>query len=148
MGPANEELYRKERFSFRFINLSEDMAARVRYVLPTVRFKAPRSSLPQSGPGLVLSFDLNETMDLAPLHAILSELTLSPGTYGVWISLVTSADHGGVAVPTYILDLVRETRCGIDFSFVSCLDSLEATTESNTGTSGTGTSGTERYGTK
>ncbi len=131
MQTSNEELYRKERFSFRFINLSEQAATAIRQALPNVRFKAPKSSLPQSGPGLVLSFDLGETLDLSPLYAMLEKLTLSPGTYGVWISLRTSSDHGGVAVPTYILDLVRATRCGLDFSFVSCLDSFDTNTETN-----------------
>lgn len=125
---TSEELYRKERFSFRFINLSEQLAAAIRHALPNVRFKAPKSSLPQSGSGLVLSFDLDEMMDLAPLLAVLGELPLSPGTYGVWISLCTSADHGGVAVPPYILELIRATRCGVDFSFVSCLDSVDTNT--------------------
>jgi hypothetical protein len=125
MEALSEELYRKERFSFRFTNLSETIADEIRRSLQDVRFKAPRSSLPRSGAGLVLCFDLNETMDLTPLHKILSGVALNPGTYSVWISLVTSADQGGVAVPAYILDLVRETRCGIDFSFVGCLDSGE-----------------------
>ena len=129
MGTLNEELYRKERFSFRFTNLPESVAHKIRRSLPEVRFKAPRSSLQRSGTGLVLCFDLNETMDLTPLHKILSELALNPGTYSVWISLVTSADQGGIAVPAYILDLVRETRCGIDFSFVGCLDSVETSAD-------------------
>ena len=81
MGTVNEDLYRKERFSFRFTNLPENLADEIRRSLPDVGFKMPKSSLRQSGAGLVLCFDLNKTMDLAPLRSILSELTLSAGTY-------------------------------------------------------------------
>ncbi len=125
METTNDELYRKERFSFRFIGLSEDLAAKIRHSLATVTFKSPRSSLPRSAAGLVLAFDLNETMDLTRLYATLTELPVDPSMYSVWISLVTSTDHGGISVPAYVLDLIRRTKCGIDFSFAACLDSTE-----------------------
>lgn len=69
--------------------------------------------------------DLQESTNFAGLYRFLKSEPLAPASYSVWISVVTSSDHDGVALPGYILDLIRNTRCGVDFSFVACLDENE-----------------------
>jgi hypothetical protein len=65
---------------------------------------------------------LNPTTNLISLYAFLEKESLPPGTYSVWVSFVTSSDHGGVSLPAWVLELIRRTGCGVDFSFVACLE--------------------------
>ena len=69
----------------------------------------------------IISFDLTEDLDLAALYAFIGESSPIPNTYSVWISLVASKDQGGVALPEWLLEVIRKTGCGVDFSFASCL---------------------------
>ena len=103
-------------FSFRFLSLSDHELGRLQELLPGVTFTA-RSR----GASLVVSFDLNENVDLDSLCAFIGESGTDPAKYSVWISLVASADQGGVALPAHVLQAIRRTSGGVDFSFVSCL---------------------------
>ncbi len=53
------------------------------------------------------------------LYAALETLQLGPDQFEVIASVVTTSDNGGIDVPEYVLDLIRRTRCGVGFSFVS-----------------------------
>lgn len=106
--------FREEEFSFRFIKLTTDVAGRLKQRLSGFDLESRRPE--------VVAFPLRETADHGPLFAFLESEALDPSTYSVWVSVVTSSDHGGVTLPPYILDVVRKTRAGVDFSFVACID--------------------------
>ncbi len=111
-----EDTSREETFGFRLTALTEDQITALRQLLPdvplTVRKKGERS---------VVSFDVTEVMRLQGLYRFLSQTTLDPESYGVWISVVTNSDHSGVSLPLYVRDLVRRTTGRVDFSFMACL---------------------------
>ena len=109
-------VFREEAFSFRFIQLAIGTAERVREQLGNFKQEFRRPD--------VVSLAIDETSNLELLYAFLEQESLPSGTYSVWISLLTSSDHGGVSLPDYILELVRRTRVGVDFSFVACLDDV------------------------
>ena len=62
-----------------------------------------------------------EDTDFAGLYRYLETESLQPGTYSVRVFIVSSSDYDGVSVQQRILELIRRTSCGIDFSFVACL---------------------------
>jgi hypothetical protein len=106
--------FREEEFSFRFTKLMPDVAVRLREQLGGLQLESRRPD--------VVAFRLQETTNCEALFAFLESESLDPGGYSVWVSVVTSSDHGGVSLPPYILDIVRRTRAGVDFSFVACTD--------------------------
>lgn len=111
-------LFREESFSLRFTKLSPDSASRVRDKLCEFNMTSRRAD--------IVSLDLNETLNLDPIYSFVENGSLDPSTYSIWVSLITSSDHGGVSLPGYILELARRTGAGIDFSFVASLDEGEA----------------------
>jgi hypothetical protein len=113
--------FREEEFSFRFTKLSLDAADRLRKSLGGFKIESRRPD--------VVSLRIGEATNLEPLYAFLEREAFEPGTYSIWVSLVTSSDHGGVSLPGYILDLARRARAGVDFSFVACLDEADAQAE-------------------
>jgi hypothetical protein len=106
--------YHKETFSFRFTNLSAGSASRLRGSITNIAMASRRSD--------VIVLDLRESTDLESLYGFLRSEDLDPKTYGVWVSVVSSSDHDGVSLPEYVVELIRRTKCGVDFSFVG-LDS-------------------------
>ena len=40
--------------------------------------------------------------------------------YDIWISINSSYDHGGLTVPDYILALIYEFKCPVQFSYIIC----------------------------
>lgn len=115
--------FREEQFSFRLTQLSSETAERLRRRLPNVAFSSRRAD--------VMVWDsLSPDTDFSALYTFLASEPLKPASYSVWVSVVSSSDHDGVSVPPYILDLVRNTRCGLDFSFVACLGDEDSTSSS------------------
>jgi len=109
--------FHRERFKFRFISLDDAAIARLRAFLPEADLRVhTRDS------GAVVTLLLTETLDRNALYAFLDGENLNSGQYSVWTSVVSSSDQDGVALPDYVLDIIRNTRCGADFSFVGCLD--------------------------
>ncbi len=111
-----EDISRKEKFAFRFIGLSETSLTKLQTML-----KALSLTVRIRNDGFVVSFDITEKTDLEPLYRFLSENSIDSSKYSTWISVVTSSDHSGVSLPRYVLDLIRQTKGGVDFSFVACL---------------------------
>jgi hypothetical protein len=110
MGSAT---FHEEEFSFRLIQLSPEAAARLRDSLSNFTIQSRRAD--------VVALVLRADTDLRPLYEFLKSERLDPSTYSVWISVVSSSDHDGVALPKFVLDVIRHTECGVDFSFVGCL---------------------------
>jgi hypothetical protein len=106
--------FREEEISFRFIKLSPDLTGRLRECLSGLEMESRRPD--------VISLPLRTDLDYRPLIQFVASEELDPSTYSVWASLVTSSDHGGIRLPAHVLDIVRETRAGVDFSFVACTD--------------------------
>lgn len=106
--------FREEEYSFRFTKLTPDVAGRLRERLSGLGLESRRPD--------VIALPLREGADYRPLIEFIASETLEPGTYSVWASIVTSSDHGGISLPTYVLNITRETRAGVDFSFVACTD--------------------------
>jgi hypothetical protein len=109
-----EDTSRRERFSFRFIALSDAAVDALRRALPDAPLRTRKHDTHTTA-----VIDLSETLDLDPLYAFIDESGAPPSSYGVWISVVTASDHSGVSVPPHVLDLIRRTRGGVDFSFVA-----------------------------
>ena len=105
--------YHKEGFTFRFTQLSLDTASRLRNSLQNMEIQSRKPE--------VICLVLEESTDLAPLYSFLASEAIDPKTYSVWVSVVSSSDHDGISLPPYILDLIRKTSCGVDFSFVASL---------------------------
>jgi hypothetical protein len=106
--------FREEEFSLRFIKLSPGIAGRLRERLSGFEMESRRPD--------VISLPLRAGTDYRPLLDFIASETLDPTTYSVWASIVTSSDHGGISLPPHVLMVVRETRAGVDFSFVACTD--------------------------
>lgn len=111
---TSEPVYRKEEFWFRFTNLDGNLGAELRRHLSNMDIESNQED--------VVSIAIVETTDIAPLCKFLQQERVDPGSYMMWISLVTSSDHGGIELPDYVLKLVRLTDCSVGFSFVACLD--------------------------
>lgn len=105
--------FREETYSFRFINLTPESASKLKQLIPAFDVGSRR-------PGVAV-LDIDESTDLTQLLDFVGSEKCPRGTYGVWVSLVTSADNGGVSLPEYVLQLIWKAGCGIDFSFVACL---------------------------
>ena len=110
MGKAT---FHEEEFSFRLTHLSPESAVRLRASLSNMEIQSRRAD--------VVALVLREETDLEPLYKFLKSEGLDPSTYSVWVSVVSSGDHDGLSLPKYILDVIRSTQCGVDFSFVGCL---------------------------
>jgi hypothetical protein len=110
------EIFQDVTFSFRFMSLSDRELVRLCTLLP-----GPKLTSRPRGAGLVVVLELAEDFDIGSLRAFMVECQIDPDTTSVWISLTTSGDQGGVSLPQHVLDIVRRTFCGVDFSFASCL---------------------------
>ena len=109
--------YHEETFSFRFTQLSEAEVERLRATFPlaSVEVRRPKDNEQR----FVAAFDLAEGMDLEPLYGFLEAVSPNPEDYSIWISLRTDSDHDGLSIPPHIMEIVRRTKVGVDFSFVS-----------------------------
>jgi len=105
--------FHEEEFSFRLTHLSPESATHLRTSLSNVEIQSRRAD--------IVALVLREDTDLEPLYKFLKSEGLDPSTYSVWVSAVSSSDHDGVSLPKYILEVIRSTQCGVDFSFVGCL---------------------------
>lgn len=105
--------FHEEEFSFRLTHLTPEVATRLRDSLSNIEIQSRRADVV----ALVLRADTN----LEPLYEFLKSEHLDPRTYSVWISVVSSSDHDGVALPKFVVDVIRHTECGVDFSFVGSL---------------------------
>ncbi|MGA2148132.1 MAG: hypothetical protein ABSH49_24550 [Bryobacteraceae bacterium] len=105
--------FHEEEFSFRLTHLSPESATHLRTSLSNVEIQSRRAD--------IVALVLREDTDLEPLYKFLKSEGLDPSTYSVWVSVVSSSDHDGVSLPKYILEVIRSTQCGVDFSFVGCL---------------------------
>lgn len=116
--------YHNESFRFRFTKLSSDTALRLRKTITDFELESRKPE--------VILLVLHENSNLEPLYQFLEAEALNPETYSVWVSVVSSSDQDGISLPQYILDLVRRTKCGVDFSFVASLGSDEEDEDKNT----------------
>jgi hypothetical protein len=108
--------FHRERFKFRFLDLTESAVARLQTCLPNTDLRVNCRNT-----GAVVTFIITERLDTEALCSFLNSESLDPKKYSVWVSVVSSSDHDGVALPKYVLDIIRRTECGVDFSFVGCL---------------------------
>ena len=108
--------FHRERFKFRFLDLKEDAIEILRGLLRGTDLRVHLRAT-----GAVVTFLITENLNREALYSFLDSQPLDPGKYSVWVSVVSSSDHDGVALPAYVLDIIRHTQCGADFSFVGCL---------------------------
>ena len=96
----------------RFFNLPPGLADEVRGALPGAELRRRLDH--------VLVFNLPRSgADLDRFRSIMNRLQLDPGQFEVIASVVTAGDNGGIELPPFVLDLIRSTRCGASFSFVT-----------------------------
>ena len=111
--------FRDEEYGFRLTGLTPDMQNRLRTALPNFEIgsRDPRVAL------VILRAD----QDLQPLYSFLEKEDVEPTSCSVWVSVVSSRDHDGLQLPKRIVDLIRRTKGGVEFSFVACLGPEEET---------------------
>jgi hypothetical protein len=105
--------WRTERFSVRFSDLRDDELEALQ-ALPKVQIKTRKSDT-----ATVALLELMDSSDSNELLRFLNEKNFAPTRYAIWVSVVTESDTGGVAVPDFVLDLIRNTVGGLSFSFVA-----------------------------
>jgi hypothetical protein len=110
------DIYRKETISFRFVDLPDELVPFLKEALDGIELEVKRR---KGGKELVVAFVLNENKNYEKLCTFIQERRIPASQYGLWISLVTEADNGGVHVPAYAIDLLRHIGGQLDFSFVS-----------------------------
>lgn len=105
--------FHDEEFGLRFTGLTVEMQTKLRAALPgyEIGSRDPRIAL----------VILHAGQDLEPLYTFLEREQIEPASYSVWVSVVTSRDHDGLSLPKGIVDLIRMTKGGVEFSFVACL---------------------------
>jgi hypothetical protein len=64
------------------------------------------------------SLQLSEEISIKSILEMISRLSIDPQQYGIWVSLTSSYDNGGVSVPEYISKLYKEIGGKLDFSYV------------------------------
>lgn len=64
-----------------------------------------------------LVFYLRPRQKYSDLLKFLKTHKVRKSSYGIWVSLITSNDTGGVHVPAHILKLYEKTGGNLDFSF-------------------------------
>jgi hypothetical protein len=113
-----QKISRKVTISFRILGLSKDQIARFQKEVRSGRegFKVSKLRLDPSVSVVVLNLKSRQRYD--DLLYFLKEHKIKKSSYGVWISLITNNDMGGVHVPTYVLRLYEKTGGNLDFSFV------------------------------
>jgi hypothetical protein len=104
---------RDEEFSVRLTGLTAEMQERLRSALPGFQI--------ESRDPLIAVIILRDSQDSQPICSFIEREALDPGSYSVWVSVFSSGDHDGLSLPTAIVDLIRATKGGVDFSFVACL---------------------------
>ena len=108
------ETFDKATYGFRFLSLSESGIQRLQELMIDVNL-----TVRQRESKLIVSFDLDERCNLDLLCKFISESGVDPTTYGVWISVIAELDRGGISLPLNILDVIRRTAGGVDFSFLT-----------------------------
>lgn len=107
--------FHDEEFGFRFTGLTPEIQERLRAALPDFEVGSRDPEV-----ALVI---LRTNQDLQPLYSFLEREDLEAASFNVWISVVTSRDHDGLSLPKSIVELIRLTKGGVEFSFVACLGS-------------------------
>jgi hypothetical protein len=116
--------FHREKFTFRFLELTDGAVARLRASLPDVDLRIhPRDT------GNVVTFVIEDGLDRKALYSFLDSEPLDAKSYSIWVSVVSSSDHDGVYLPEHVLEIIRRTRGGVDFSFVGCLDDEPSSSE-------------------
>lgn len=108
--------HRKEKISFRFMNLPNEMLPFLKEALAGTELQVKSAN---RGRGLVVAFDLGESERYEEVKKFIQKHNIKPSGYGLWISLVTEADSDGVHVPANAVDLLRQVGGQLDFSFVT-----------------------------
>lgn len=111
-----KKTYRKERILFRFVNLTNDKLEILKQLLPDHEFEIGKNR--NTKKGLVALFELKQNQKYDEIIRFIHQFEIPSSDYGLWISLVTDNDNGGVHVPPYAIELFRKTGGDLDFSFV------------------------------
>ena len=109
------DIYRKEKIIFRFVDIPDELLPSLKEALEGIEMRVKRR---EGGKTMVVAFDLDENTNYEKLWSFIIERRIPPSQYGLWISLVTDTDNGGVHVPEYAIELYRRTGGQLDFSFV------------------------------
>lgn len=111
--------FHDEEFGFRLTGLTAEMQSRLRTALPDFEIgtRDPQVAL------VIIRAD----QDLQPLFSFLEMEEIEATSCSVWVSVVSSGDHDGLRLPERVVDLIRRTKGGVEFSFVACLGPEEDT---------------------
>ncbi len=115
------EPYRKERLLFRIVDLPISLLDIIKELLPDhdVKTNLDMKHSTYNNPGhAIVRFELLPDYDYSELHGFIHNNELAENSYGIWVSLVTEWDNGGVHLPDYALKFYKLVGGNIDFSLV------------------------------
>jgi hypothetical protein len=98
-------------FGFRFTRLTTEIQHRLRATLSCFEIESRDPTIAYIGIG--------KDQDLQPLYSFLEQENIEPAACSIWISFTTTREIDGFALPQYILDLIRMTKSGVEFSIMA-----------------------------
>ena len=101
------------RFSFRFLFLSEESYNNIRHTLDNQNISYLSRRIDNKFNILI---NLEEIKVADTLLSVSSKVQEK---YDIFISIRSTYDHGGLDVPDMILQIIRSTKCELNFSFFS-----------------------------
>lgn len=105
--------YRTEKFSFRFLALTDQMVADLREVQPRVK-----SRKSYNRPGFFTGvFLLEDGEDYDWICSFIARHGINEGDHDIFVSLSTDSDSAMIDVPAFAMKLSRRVGGGMTFSF-------------------------------
>lgn len=110
-----DDSYRFEKFGFRIIGASEDVVANTRAILDNSLIKVGHYFKDKSI--VVMSVELKEDTDYSIFIDLIKSSAIDRKKCGIFASLVTDRDTGGIAVPDFVVEIFMDIGYTLDFSY-------------------------------
>jgi hypothetical protein len=115
--------YRYEGFGFRFTGLTAELKNRLIAALPDFEIESRDPD--------VAFVIIEKDQDLQPLYFFLEQENIEPAECGVWISFTTTKELDHLVLPQDIIELIRRTKGGVEFSIIALSPDEHEGTEDN-----------------
>lgn len=105
------------RYDLRFVDIDDNvkdlLMAELKSETANVECKKPRGKNK-----FTIWFEIDERINAERIAEITSKLHLEHENYGIWISLASYYDNGGVRLPRHISQLHEKIGGHLDFSYI------------------------------
>lgn len=117
-GDGNETTSQeKSEGFFRVLDLSEAQVAKMQTQIDGAKYGFRKYRLRRAPKVIGAEFTLKDKQSYNDLIRFLKVNKINKSSYGIWISLITNEDTGGIHVPEYVLKLYEKTGGNLDFTF-------------------------------